>query len=208
MSTIFWIKDYDTGEYRPDGIAQSKTVPVTRDTPFPVQIVHPEDNDYPAFEIKGEEMPPVAGRSKKFQLQIPGIGTAAAYADGEAFGTAFILHNVFRAERPSGWITGARLADLDDEGIQIDVALFSAPIAAPTDNSAFAPTDVELATCVGVVSIDTFANWSVNQYGQSSAAPMHVVADGPNLYAACISRGAPNIAAGAIPILTIYVTPD
>lgn len=57
MSTIFWIKDQDTGEYRPDGIAQSKTVPVTIDNPFPVQIIHPDENDYPPVEIKGDTMP-------------------------------------------------------------------------------------------------------------------------------------------------------
>ncbi len=207
MSLLFWRKTRDTGQSRPDGISQTVDKVVSEDDPLPVQLIHLNDDDYPPVEIKGEEMPPVAGRSKRLRLKIPGISTGI-YADGDAFGTTFTLADVFRAERPSGWITGARLIDLDDEGVQVDVHFFSAPLAGTADNAALAHTDVEMVTWLGAISVDTFFNLSANQGGQSSAAPLHIVADGSSVYTQLCIRGTPTIAAGAEPWLVLFVTPD
>lgn len=49
MSLLFWRKTQDTGEYRPDGTAQSKDVVATVTDPIPVQIIQPDDNDYPRY---------------------------------------------------------------------------------------------------------------------------------------------------------------
>lgn len=54
MSLLFWRKTQDTGEYRPDGTAQTKDVVATVTDPIPVQIIQPEDNDALSVEIAKE----------------------------------------------------------------------------------------------------------------------------------------------------------
>lgn len=54
MSLLFWRKTNDTGEYRPDGTAQTKDVGATITDPIPVQIIQPEDNDALSVEIAKE----------------------------------------------------------------------------------------------------------------------------------------------------------
>lgn len=51
---LFWRKTKDTGEYRADGTEQTKVVEVASDTPLPVQIIQPEDNDVLSVEIAKE----------------------------------------------------------------------------------------------------------------------------------------------------------
>lgn len=207
-SLLFWRKTRDTGEYRPDGIAQTKVVEVSRDEPLPVQLVHPEDSDYPLVEIKGSEMPPVAGRTITRLVQVPGIGTGSAYAAGDAFGTLITFSDVFRTEKCSGTIVSAFFIDLDDEGIQKDVPIYIAPITATTDNSAAAPSDTDVLLCRGHFSISTFLNLGNNQIGTLTNIGLWVSGSDPNLYTQLVTQGADNIAASNIPWIGIVVVPD
>lgn len=202
MNLIFWRKTHDIAPENARGVA------ATEDTPFPVRPIQNEDDDPLRINIKNAYMPPVAGQTILREYEIPGIGTGSAYADGEAFGTAFTLHDLFRPGKNSGTIVGAYLQDIDDEGLQVDIPLFVRSIAGTTDNNAFAPSDVELQSCRGVVSITEFFNWSSNQFGQATNLGIWIKAESPNLYTQCVIRGAANIAAGAIPRIGLIVVPD
>ena len=153
-------------------------------------------------------LPPVAGRTVTCVVRVPGIGTGAAYADGDAFGTLIEFPNLFRPSKLSGLVMGAFLIDLDDEGLQIDVPLFIRSFTATADNSAFAPTDADAVNCRGVLQINTFSNWNANQFGQSVNVPWPVNAVSTSLFTQLVARGAPNIAAGSEPYVGLITLPD
>ncbi len=156
----------------------------------------------------GDYMPAVAGRTVTRIVEVPGVGTGSAYADGDAFGTMITWLDVFRAEKCSGTIVGAFLQDFDGEGIQIDIPIFTRTITATADNAAFAPSDIDLAACRAVVSITEFYNWGSNQFGQATGLGLWVQGEGVNLYSQCVIHGAANIASGAVPRIGLVVVPD
>ena len=125
--------------------------------------------------------------------EIPGIGTGAAYATADAFGIRFSI--VVPVE---GTIAQVTFLDFDDEGLNKELVLFSREFTATADNSAFAPSDADLEFCLGVISIDTWYNYSSNQVGIAIPA-FHYTAPSGTLYGQFVTRGADNIAAGSVP---------
>ena len=142
----------------------------------------------------------VAGRVYEFHTRIPGIGTGAVYASGEAFGTSFVISGL----PVSGTISNVLFMDLDDEGKAKELVLFRNPFTATADNNAFNVSDGDLKNLVGVVNITTFFNFNSNQAGIATPALSYFSADG-RLYAQLVTRGTDNIAAGSIPEVTITV---
>ena len=132
-------------------------------------------------------------------VEIPGIGTAVAYATAEAFGTRFPI--VVPVE---GTIAQVTFLDFDDEGINKELVLFSREFTATADNAAFNPSDADLNFCLGVISIDTWYNYSANQVGVATPA-FHYVAPSGTIYGQFVTRGADNIAAGSIPKFFVVV---
>ena len=130
---------------------------------------------------------------------IPGIGTAAAYASGDAFGVVFAL------EVPlEGTIANVIFYDLDDEGLDKDIFLFSVAPVGTADNSVFAPTDNEVLTCVGVISIADWKNAGSNQVGMATPALSYYAPSG-KLWGQFVTRGADNIAAANIPQFSLVI---
>ena len=89
MSNLTYLQD----------VGESRAERVTSDHPFPIKIP----------ETPGVWQPPVAGQGVHRFVQVPGIGAAAAYASGDAFGGLIKFPGVFRAGKNSGWITGIYL---------------------------------------------------------------------------------------------------
>lgn len=133
------------------------------------------------------------------KLLVPGIGTAVAYAAGDAFGTKF-----FFTVPTEGLISNINFLDFDDEGIQKDLVLFTEDFTATADNSAFAVSDDDLLNCIGVISVTTFYNFGNNQVGTGTPAFGYKAPNG-RLYCQIVTQGADNIAAGAIPRVFIVV---
>lgn len=208
MALLFWRKTQDTGEYRPDGKAQTNDVVVSEKSGLPVRPL-PLDIDEPVpMTISNVYLPPVAGQTIKRSLQVPGVGTGAIYAAGEAFGTVIKLAGVFRPEKGSGSLVGVVFHDLDDEGSQIDAVFFSQQVTTTADNAAFAILDEENLLCLGAVSITEFFNWGNNQVGVLRNLSVPLVAEGPDIYVRLVTQGTPTIAAGAVPWVTFYLVPD
>ena len=130
---------------------------------------------------------------------IPGIVTGAAYAAGDAFGTTMVF-NVPKV----GTISNVIFIDKDDEGIDKELVLFSRPFVETADNSAFAPSDADLSYSLGVVSIDTFYNFTSNQIGEATPAKSYVAPQG-RIWCQMVTRGADNITADNIPELFFVV---
>lgn len=167
-----------------------------------------DENPFPVILGQTTPLPRVAGERITRLVPIPGIGAATAYADSDAFGGRIHLPNLFRPAVHSGVIVGAFFLDLDNEGIQVDVALFAAQFTATADNSAFAVSAADMLLLRGVVSISQFYAWSGNRFGQDAGTNLHIVSASQDLWAQCIIRGAANIAATAMPYLGITVEPD
>ena len=132
-------------------------------------------------------------------IRISGIGAASAYTAADAFGTSG------RIPVPKeGTIAFVSFLDYDDEGLNKEIVLFSAPFTATTDNDAFAVTDDELRLCLGVISISTWYNFSANQVGISYPTLTYVAPTG-FLHYQFVTRGADNIAAGKSPDFSLVI---
>ena len=132
-------------------------------------------------------------------LTVSGVGTGSAYTSGDAFGRKITLHVPVE-----GTISNVVFQDLDDEGINKELVLFDRDFEETADNAAFAVSDADLAKCIGVAYINTWSDFGNNQVGQAVPALSYVTPNGM-LYAQLVTRGADNIAAGAIPTFFVVV---
>lgn len=137
-------------------------------------------------------------------IEVPGIGTGAAYATGDAFGTKFVFDGVPK----SGVIHTAIFLDKDDEGIETDLVMFSADFSATADNSAFAVSDSDMENFIGTITWDTFKNFVNNQVSTAAALGVTYVAPGGRIFCQCVTRGTPNIAAGNEPKIRLLILSD
>lgn len=152
-----------------------------------------------------EALVKIAGRTFwTAPMQIPGIGTGAAYASLDAMGTIFALTGL----PPSGIIQSARWYDLDDEGIAKEIWCFNGTIAGTADNAAFAPTDAELLSLECVITIANFKDASTSQMGVEDGLGISYVCPTGTFWCQVKTLGADNIAAANIPMISIRVLPD
>ena len=133
-------------------------------------------------------------------IDIGGIGTGAAYASGDAFGGLNVVDVPVQ-----GIISNVWFFDKDDEGLAKEIVLFDRPFQPTADNSAFAPLDDDLSDCVGVINIDLFYNYSLNQVGNANPALLYHAPLG-KLWFQSVTRGADNIAAGSVPQIRFGIT--
>lgn len=133
-------------------------------------------------------------------IQIPGIGTAAAYATGDAFGVMLEIPVPIE-----GVIATAVFHDHDNEGIQKDLILSASPFTATADNAAFAPSDLDLTKVIGVVTFDVFTNFNANKVAVATPA-LYYKAPLGYLYGQFVTRGADNIAAAKLPEFFLVVS--
>lgn len=136
-------------------------------------------------------------------ISFTGIGTGSAYADKDAIGTVATSVTVPQ----SGTIETAVYYDLDDEGLEVDLWLFTAAPADQTDNSAFALTDAELQTVIDVIPFTTFSDAANGQVSFQHARGASYISKGGTIYAQLQARGALNIAAANLPVVELRILP-
>ena len=134
-------------------------------------------------------------------IEIPGIGLAAAYTAADAFGGKFEI-----SVPSKGVIQTAMMLDLDDEGIETELWLFSGDFTATADNDAFAVTDVDLLKLEVIIGIVNFANAANNQVGINNGLNLAYLAPKGRFWCQCVTRGTPNIAAANIPRVALRIT--
>ena len=122
---------------------------------------------------------------------IPGSDSATALESGDTIG------NVFKLAVPkSGEIRSGFLLDRDDEGTQVDLAIFKQNVVDVAVDAAFAPTDIEGATKVCEMNFVSFDDDGVYQSSQVTNFGMAYTAPEGFFYIQAITRGTPTLAAG------------
>lgn len=166
--------------------------------PFPVYV----PPDAPSLRV---------GRTMDSGYQQPGsIGTGAAYADGDAIGQMFRFPGCLRTDTMSGQLYSATYLDMDDEGLQVDLHLFTGKLTyTPTDNGAYSPDDAGMLTYVGTVSFTSFFNFGSNQVSVGSFSPIALAnAPSTDIWGQVVARGALNIAAANLPYFRLVWLAD
>lgn len=143
------------------------------------------------------------------RIEVPGITTGAAYADKDQIGSIFVFPGLTRKGINTGIIQAADYFDLDDEGLQVDLWLYSGPVVLAADNSAHALADSDLIRVVDVIQFTTFYDAANGQFSsvKAIAKPFRTV-QGQSLYASAQARGALNIAALNLPQFRLHILAD
>ena len=156
------------------------------------------------FKVEVLGMVRVGGKTVKTPLLVvPGIVTGIAYTAGDAFGDKFEIPVPL-----SGIIHTAVFLDKDDEGLETDVVLFTGDFTATADNAAFTVADADFHNFLSTITFAAFKNFAVNQVSSAAALGIAYVAPQGKLWAQMVARGAPNIAAGAAPMLSLTIIAD
>lgn len=154
--------------------------------------------------IKTSALMPIAQIIKETAFYtIPGIGTGAAYTSGDAFGTGFWI------DVPKmGIIESCTFLDLDNEGLAKTVLFFKTAVSTTADNGAFAPTSADLSSGtpiqINIVAGD-YVTFSANQMATVTGIQLPYEAPLNRLWVRLVTRGADNIAAGAIPLINFGI---
>lgn len=131
--------------------------------------------------------------------QIPNIGTAAAYSSGDAFGTGFWVE--FPAQ---GYIDSLTFIDIDNEGIAKTIYLFKQQVDVSGDNAAFTPvlSDMNPGPLQINLTAGDFVTHSGGQMATVTGINLPFEAPRRQLWCRLVTRGADNIAAGAMPFIS------
>ena len=128
--------------------------------------------------------------------QIPGIGTAAAYAALDGFGTELRIPDV-----PTHWmLTQIDYFDPDDEGLLMRVWLANETLGVTSaDNDALVIPDANLRRLRGApVAISAYGDANTGQIGSVTSID-RLMYTPTGLFVQMQSGDVPNIAAGALP---------
>ena len=98
---------------------------------------------------------------------------------------------------------------MDDEGLQVNLWLFSAPVTLAADNAAFALSDADLVKVVAVIPFVTFFDAANGMFSQVAGISLPIET-GPDctVYAALQARGALNIAVLNLPRFSLGILAD
>ena len=145
------------------------------------------------------------------EVEVPGVGAAAAYAAGDQMGTLLKFQNVARIEGGSGVIVSAIFIDRDDEGLGKTLHIFRRPVVLAIDNAAYTMPveDTDVRSWRKDISFSIFTDHLNSQ--TSEASPLLYYKCGPgetSLYGALETEGADNIAAGMSPVIVLLVARD
>lgn len=130
-----------------------------------------------------------------------------AYAAKDAVGGLMTFAGAARTAGGACRLSGLQVVDLAQQMKSMDLLLFDRTITAPTDNAIFAPTDAELAYCVGVVPIGSgyFADLSTNAVANVPVS-LDIVLNGTDLFAVLVAREAATFASVADLVLSLTLS--
>ena len=136
--------------------------------------------------------------------------TADALDANDAMGDKFTIRVPV-----SGIILSASLLDRDDEGSQIDIAIFTGNFTAVAGDAAFSLSDVDAEKKIMELKFTTFDDNVNNQTSslENIGKDYRLVDDPLNIdtglmYAQAITRATPTIAAGSEPKIRLEILPD
>jgi hypothetical protein len=121
--------------------------------------------------------------------QTPTI-TAGATHVKDAVGGLLTFANAARVSGGSLVIQSVIVIDNSQQMPALDLVLFDRTFTAPTDNAVFAPSDAEALTCVGVIPISAWSDFSTNSVATRFGLGLAVTLYGTSLFGALVLRGA------------------
>lgn len=131
----------------------------------------------------------------------PTISTTI-YAAGDAVGGLLTFANAARTTGFPIRITDVVIIDRDQELAPFDLVLFDRTFTATADNAVFAPSDADMANCVGVIEIvaNDYHNFSTNavaHWPETTAGNrgLSVVLNGTDLFGQLVARSTPTYTA-------------
>lgn len=148
-------------------------------------------------------------RLKVVSIQVtPVVSTTPAYSLKDNIGGLLTFANAARASGGTFLIQSIQVEDNAQQMSAMDLVLFNATFTAPTDNSIFAPSDAELKTCVGVIPITFYSDFSTNSIACVNNLGLEVVVAGTSLFGALVARGTPTYVATTDIVVTLTLIQD
>lgn len=153
----------------------------------------------------------VDARALVVRLQVtPTVSTTPAYAVKDAVGGLLTFANAVRASGGTCRLESVQVVDKSDshQDSSLELVLFDRTLSAPTDNALFAPTDAEMLTCVGVVPIGLWADYSVNSVACVNNVGLSMVLNGTSLFGVLVARGLPTYTSTTDIVVTLTIVQD
>ncbi len=140
----------------------------------------------------------------------PAISSGAVYAAKDAIGGLLTFAAAVRSAGGTCWLEALQLVDKGQQMRDLELVLFDRAIAAPVDNAVFAPTDAELATCVGVVPIVAadYRDYSTNSVASLANLGLEIVLNGSDLFGVLVARGTPTYTSVGDLVVTLTLLQD
>jgi hypothetical protein len=161
-------------------------------------------------------------QTKIIRAALTRSANTTAYASGEVLAAAAGDHLTFEEavlpKKLSGSISTARIYSSANVGTkpELELYLFHTDIAEVGDNTAFAPSDAEMLTCIGVIDFAA-SDWKVGKAdsGADGNAMIEVKniglafrGAGTSIYGVLVHRGAYTPVSGEIFTVDLVVTHD
>jgi len=146
---------------------------------------------------------PVGGKAVRI-AQTPTVG-GAAYVAKDAVGALLTFANAARVSGGSITVDSVTVIDKSASMLSLDLYLSAATFTAPTDSSAFDPTDAELLDCIGVIPITTWADFNDNSIATRTNIGLTAVLTGTSLFGALVARSGGSLTDGDVTV-TVTVT--
>lgn len=124
----------------------------------------------------------------------PTISTSA-YATGDAVGGLLTFASVVESANSAATLDSIVVIDKDQELATFDLVLFDQTFTATADNAVFAPSDADLANCIGVVRVSDYANFSTNSVATRTNVGLGIKLTGTSLFGQLVVRGTPTYTA-------------
>jgi hypothetical protein len=144
--------------------------------------------------------------------QTPTVSTSPAYTAGDALGGLLTFANAARLSGGSGVIQGLTLMCKTPALVPaVDLYLFNQTFTSTADNAAFAPSDGDMANCIGVIPI---TNWaaetasSVNSIATRFALGFPFLLTGTSLFGQMVTRTAFTAAGTTDFVATLMIAQD
>lgn len=136
----------------------------------------------------------------------PVMSVGSSYATGDYIGTTTTPQSFASAVRTSGGKAVIQSITISDKNtnaaVPLELWLFSATFVAPTDSAAWAISDAEALTVVGIIPITTdrwFASSNNKVYSDNNVG-LVISCAATSLFYALVARGAPTLASGDLQI--------
>jgi hypothetical protein len=136
--------------------------------------------------------------------QTPTVSTTPAYTAKDAVGGLLTFAGAVREAGSSGVLMGVTVIDASQQRPSLELVLFDRTFTASTDNAIFDPSDADLANCIGVVGINSWADFNDNSVAQVSGVSLPLVLNGTSLFGQLLTRGTPTFVATSD--ITVIVT--